>query len=90
MVFANCHTFFHGRMSFSLEPHVLEALGVVLCSQPVKIPVYTQRRMVPCHVNGRYLYRAQPLSLSDQFLASIVLQIRDVNKFSRYYVKKKT
>ena len=67
-----------------LDESVLRALGVALSGYEVPIPLYLRRRMTPYSENGLNLHRAQPIPLSEQYLASIVLQIVDIVRFQRW------
>ena len=67
-----------------LDERVLQAIGVSLSGYEVPIPLYSRRQMVPYTENGLSLHRAQPVPLSQQYLASIVFQIVDIARFQRW------
>ncbi len=66
----------------NIDLSIYDMLGVSPVDQGVvEVPLYVRRRMVPVPGGQFPTFRAQSQSLSQQFLAGVVLQITDLTKF---------
>jgi len=67
-------------MSF-LDEDVIQALGVVSSGPRISIPSYAKVRVLP----PGSLSFVEPLDVSQQSLASIILEIPDMTHLRRYF-----
>jgi hypothetical protein len=67
-----------------IDPNILSKLGIELVRGDVPIPLYTRKVLTPFPEQGTS--RAVTTSLSQQVLASLILQITDPLRFIRYVI----
>ena len=65
-----------------VDSHLLTSLGVNPVPGPVLVPLYVQKKMVPCSPDLD-LFRADDQDPELQSLACLVLQVEDGAKFRR-------
>jgi hypothetical protein len=64
-----------------LNPDTLTAIGVAMSGSPVEVPLYILKRVESCNIEGRRMYLVFDNPASFKYLATVLLQIVDLQKF---------
>ncbi len=72
-----------------LDVSTLEGMGIRLSGRRIRIPMYMRERYETINFRGVSITHRIDQDFSTQELASLILQIKDIKKFQRYFDREK-